>query len=97
MGEITTLAQALQQYGPWALVAIQFFAIAWMAKVILSNHKERIEGDAAQAKILMGLIERETTSNIEMKGAISKLGDALVAMERRLENVEKETARRDPR
>lgn len=82
---IGSIAQTLETYGAWGIVALQFVAIGilWRAYVHARDKND------ANLKASVDLVEANTRVATESKGAMLGVSEALRALERRLEAVER--------
>lgn len=89
LGPVSGLAQLLQTYGAWGLVAI-LMVVAWFLFSRYAEARDKNDGTLeAQVKGTTELVEEHVKASIELKNALVNLTDALRSIERRFENVEK--------
>lgn len=89
MTEVGGLAAVLQSYGPWAMVAVLIVALVGTAKAYVDIRDRYLVSDAERSKAELALVEEMVKATVEQKAALEKLVEALRALERRVENVEK--------
>ncbi len=83
------LAQILQTYGAWGLVAILMIALVLKDRQLLERVEKSDNEHQVQLKGTIDLVEEVTTASVNHTNAIEKVSAALAALDRRLENVEK--------
>ena len=86
---IAGLAQLLQTYGAWGLVAVLMFVVWFLFRKYVEARDKNENTLQAQVKGATDMAEEVTKASVEQKNALVNTTDALKAMERRLENVEK--------
>jgi hypothetical protein len=86
---ITGIANLLQTYGAWGLVSILLVVIYYQWKAYVAVRDKNEGSFTEQAKSTIALVEEGTTASVEHRNAIDRVAVALIALERRMENVEK--------
>lgn len=86
---VTGLAQLLQTYGAWGIVSVLMGVVWFLFRRYAEARDKNDQTLEAQVKASIALVEEQTASAIQLKNAIESLTNAVKAMERRLENVEK--------
>lgn len=89
MADITGLAQLLQSYGPWGLVAVLMVTCGVLFRAYVVARDKNDTTLQAQVKGTTELVEEMTKAAVEQKNALTNLTSALQTFERRLENVER--------
>lgn len=89
LAPITGLAQLLQTYGAWGLVAILMVVVYFLFRKYVDARDKNDGTLETQVKGQTELVEEQVKASVELKNAIVNLTEALRSIERRLENVEK--------
>lgn len=85
----TGLAQLLQTYGAWGLVAVLLLALVYKDRQLLERVEKSDSEHQLQLKGTIDLVEEVTKATVNHSNAIDKVSAALSSLDRRLENVEK--------
>lgn len=86
---VAGLAQLLQTYGAWGLVAILMVVCVFLFRKYVEARDKNDGTLQAQVKGATELVEECTKNSVEQKNALVNVTNAMLALERRLENVEK--------
>lgn len=96
LGPVTGLAHLLQTYGGWGLAALMMTVSAFLFKKYVDARdkndaalRQQITDAQAQVKGATELVEECTKASVQQTNALHNVNDAMRAIERRLENVEK--------
>jgi len=83
------MAQTMQSYGGWGLSAILMGVCGLLFRALMSARDKNDTTLEVQVRGAIDMVEASTTAHVELRHALDKVGEALKAIERRLENVEK--------
>jgi len=85
---VTTLAQTLQTYGAWGIVAVLLVALAYLWRAYVAARDKRDAENMEQVKAAFAMVEECTKTAVEQRNASVATAEALKEIGRRLENVE---------
>jgi hypothetical protein len=89
IAEVTGLAAAFQNYGPWAFVALLVLAVGWLARKYIESRDSKDQAIADLNKYSLDLIERQISASNTKAQALDKLSAALTAHDDKLCDLEK--------
>lgn len=96
LGPISGLAQLLNTYGAWGVVAILLVAVFFLFKRLEAARdskdgtlEQQVKAQTALAEEQLKAAVEQTKAAVELKNALVNHTNTLQAFERRLENVEK--------
>jgi ABC-type anion transport system duplicated permease subunit len=95
VADTSGLAQILESYGPWGLVAVLMVTCGALFRAYVVARDKNDTTLQAQVKGTTELVEEMTRAAVEQKNALMQLTGALSTFERRLENVERRSRAKD--